>query len=1513
MLPAIAAEDSDSTKVKITNLNDVPPALRAELNRTFEGISIQKDPYAITDPITIPNVFLADSTEQQRDYAHGLLERVTQEQRFLESIDALSEVELPIGIVKAGGILDYTILIDRINFTTQGATMDVFVSLALPQSDKRIAFKGKIPLSKEGGIAGTAKVSLLGDHYLQLSANTLLTIKGSDKSYVEFDCNGFKGINLTAQVEFSRDMIIPENPNGTQKLEPERVKVEFTTYAQSLNDLMVAVTFPPFQVKGLKNFGFHIQQAYMDWSDLANPPGLQFPEGYTSPFIQAGMPNLWQGFYLQRLDIKLPPSFAQRGNKQRLTIGVERMILDDQGFTGKLFAQNVIAEGDMSGWQYTLDKVAVELVTNQVKGFELAGLLSIPVVKTKDGKPARFGYLAQRGADGNYIFAVSVQSEVKLPLFVADVKLFPGSSVTVKEKNDKFYPSASLNGELSISALSKGPKATFSGIRFERMIISSEAPHFTPGTFSFGKEGESSSVSKFPLVINNITVKSEGGRVGLGLDVTINIGGKPEEEGFGGTGSLIVWGKREVESTTGNDGQDITSKDDWKFDKIELTGIAVNIKKPNVIELAGSIKFFDADPTYGDGFKGAIKGTIGKMGVSMSIEALFGKMPTYRYWYADALVEFKSGIPIVPGVLSAMGFGGGFYYKMKQSAVPIASTLGLTPSNVVYVPDENSLGVRAIMKIGTLRPEAMNGDVSFEIAMNKHGGINSVTFAGNANFMSLAALGEDKLKELATSAAAGKLTEKLAALIKGQVFGSMKLHFDNVNDVFHGNFEIYVNVAGGIIRGVSSGNKAGWAVLHFDKNEWYIHIGTPDQPIGLEVARIFKSKSYFMLGHNLPGSPPPPQKVSEILGNIDLDYMRDLNALGDGNGIAFGLHFIVDTGDMKFLMFYGSFSAGAGLDFMLKDYGDDAHCSGSSETIGIDGWFANGQAYAFVEGKVGIKVKLRFIKGNFDILKIGVAAVLQAKGPNPFWMRGIVGGQYRILGGLVKGNCKFEVTIGKDCQVVRETNPLEDVAMIAEISPVKGSSDVDVFNAPQVAFNIPIGEQFDITDKENIRHLYRSTLKELNVLEGTSTVAGDLRWNQNNDVVAFDSYDVLPPQKEIKVSVKIAFEEYKNGQWTTAIFQGEAIEEKGETTFKTAQAPDYIPANNVVVSYPLPGMYNFYPKEYTEGFVELKKGQPYLFDPQKEWIQKIHFTESTSKSNIESNLSYNAAEKRVYYTISRNLLNSKFYTMSVVNIPAQSTVLDANITKIEREVTGGEDAGQATITTKAIEGNLELRDVKTIYASHLRTSNYNTFTEKASAVKLSQTFRLSVEANIFQLGAYMVGQELFDNFEISGGENYKPLVQYEAGLEQNDWFNNYAKPIIYEGYPLLGKFTITSRDINLLGLLPTKSVFVDEYDYNPVVTKENLGISFEPPSPYSYIVYDLMVPMYSDYRDIQRHVAGYITNNPDKINARFERILINRMPMYRYGKYNVKLKYVIPGVNKEASHYDWEMFNEIPD
>jgi hypothetical protein len=1491
---------SDSTKSY--HAGRLSGAVADELYRNFNGLGLSL-PSANVDPIVVSKIPLADSILEKRNQAHALFDKVLSGQRFLQTLDALSEIELPIGVVKSGGALDYTILIDRINFTTRGAMMEVFVSLVLPQSGDRIAFNGKIPLTKEGGIAGIARVNLIGDHHTQISHSSLLTIKATNNTFVEFDCNGFKGVGLDAEVQFSQSLIVPEDKNGNE-IKGERVTINFTTYAQSLNDLLIGVSIPPFQINGLKGVGFTVNQAFMDWSDLANPPGLIFPPTYTSPFTGESR-NLWQGFYLQRLEVRLPPSFAKRQTDQRISLGVENMILDAQGFTGELFAENVLNAGDMNGWAFTLDRIELALITNQIAGFQLAGKISIPVIKNKDGKPSQFGYVAQRGADGNYIFAVQVKDQLKIDLWAADLKLFTGSSVTIREKDNRFYPSALLHGELTINIDGKGPKASFNSIHFERMIISSEAPYFTPGNFGFGREGQSSSVSKYPVSFSNILVRSESNRVGLGFDLTVNIGGKSSDEGFGGTASLVVWAKQESDQIKDAEGQTIGSaRDNWKFHKVELSGVSIKIKKPEAYEFEGRIDFFDADPVYGDGFKGSVKGSISKFG-GVQADALFGRTPEFRYWFADALVTLETpGVPLMPGVLFATGFGGGFYSNMKQSAAPLSSALGKTQSGLNYVPDQNSIGIRAIMNISTARPEAVNGNVALEVSMNKNGGINSVTFTGNANFMNFAALAEGKIKELASAAATGNLSENLSALLKGQVYGSIVLQFDNVNDVFHGNLEVFINVAAGIVRGIGSGNRAGWAVLHFERKDWYVLIGTPDQPIGLEVARLFKAKSYFMLGKHLPGSPPPPPQVSEILGDVNLDYMRDFNALESGMGFAFGLHFIVDTGDLKFLMFYGRFAAGTGVDFMLKDYGEDYHCAGSPGKMGINGWYANGQAYAFVMGKIGIKVNLKFYKGNFDILSIGAAAILQTKGPNPFWMKGIVGGHYTIMGGMVKGKCKFEVTVGKDCKPVGNQNVLEDVNIIAEISPAAASHEVNVFNTPQIAFNIPIGEIFEITDKESKLHFFRANLDEFYILDGSQRLSGKLEWNTEKDVVVFDAFDLLPGEKDLKAKARLTFEEKVNGRWVKVKFEGKIVEELAETNFTTAKAPDYIPPNNVSITYPIAGQLNFYPKEYHQGFIQLKDGQPYLFVPDLKWDQKIRMTDQSTQQYVESALTYDQSARRISFTIPAGFNNGKIYRFEILSLPRQKTVIDANVQKIQKEL-NTEDAGTATLTTKTIEGESDKFEVKSIYSSSFRTSKYDTFVEKMRTISLGQTFRQNLGSNIYQLRARLMGEESFDEMEFNGR-----LIQVEAILAKNSWYENNAHPIVYEGYPLLGWMKVR-RPTDISGVPPAKDIFFEGFRPNPI-TENQVNVTAKGFTG-EFITYNVGAPVASDFYDLRNHAANYLANNPSKLTPRLEVLMLKPMPRILYGPYHLRLSYIIPGTDKVNSSYELEMFNRIPD
>ena len=111
-----------------------------------------------------------------------------------------------------------------------------------------------------------------------------------------------------------------------------------------------------------------------------------------------------------------------------------------------------------------------------------------------------------------------------------------------------------------------------------------------------------------------------------------------------------------------------------------------------------------------------------------------------------------------------------------------------------------------------------------------------------------------------------------------------------------------------------------------------------------------------MAGSRIPGMPTPPQEVANLIGQdiSRLSLGRNLDALSTGKGFAFGSKLGVRTGDLQFAIMYANFNAGLGFDVMLKDYGQ-AQCRGRSGTIGLNGWYAQGQAYAYRARRVGCK------------------------------------------------------------------------------------------------------------------------------------------------------------------------------------------------------------------------------------------------------------------------------------------------------------------------------------------------------------------------------------------------------------------------------------------------------------------------------------------------------------------------------------------------------------------------------
>jgi hypothetical protein len=1436
---------------------------------------------------------LADTNDVAK--AHALHKKVVEEDRIVRSLDEALAVTLPQGIKKEIGGVDYIIVIESVSFTPQGSRLTAYMSVEVPKSGKRIAFKGKDLEFVPGGFTGGARLELMEDVDIPLGKNMTMVLKGDaedSKTFVECDCDGYKEMGLKGEIQFSRKKMLPEGPDGNIIADPNvKVKAEFETKFVDWNEFMLEVGITPFQVKDMKGFSFSVTSAVFDFSEVANAPSMTFPKGYESSDFIDGNRKTWTGFFLKDLVVKLPKNLSKKSGK-RSTVEAHNLLIDNIGVSGKFMATHIFTrnEGDMSKWAFSLDEISAEITKNQLVSCGFSGTMNVPPL----GDSTILGYEAFIDPANQYTFIVNTTDTLNMDMWAAKLRLDPNSYVDISVIDGKFRPKAVLNGNLSVAT----KKVELADVEFEELTITPEAPYVKAKSFSFGSEYASQKLGKFPIAITDIGMVTADNRTGLKFNLMLNLV-KSGSGGFAGETGLVLYAKSYEKN----------NRQRWKYDGFEVNKIAIDIDQ-GAFKLKGSAQFYKNDPIYGNGFSGNIEAEFSKL-PKLSATAIFGNVGGMRYFYADAMVNFNSGVPVFGG-LFLYGLGGGVYHHMSQLGWDEKATgdIGKTASGIVYKPDQKTLfGFKATVAMGLKSKSSFNGDLTFEMAFNNGGGVNFIGLRGNGYFMTPPeeAGGVDKLKDKAKDLAKGKdpndKSKKDKDPGRSSLYAYVDLRMDFEQDVFHGVLGTYINLPGGIIQGAGPGGKAGEAVIHFAKDEWYIYVGTPTDRFGLKVLNLAQLDAYFVMGTKIPASPPPPAKVSEILGGVDLDYMANENAIGEGKGIGFGAGLNISTGDLGFPPFYASFDAGAGFDVMLKNYGN-ASCKGQSEPLGINGWYANGQVWAYIEGAIGIKVNLRFIKGRYEILKVGAAAVLQAKLPNPFWMRGIVGGRYSILGGLVSGNCRFQFELGKECEIemVNEGSPVQDIKVIADATPADGATDVDVFNAPQAVFNMPIGKTFELQDLDGKNIAFKIELKHFKVLDGSTSIQGDLEWNMEKDVVAFNSFEILPPKKQLKLDILVSFKEKKNGSWQTVTVDGQKVIETLQTTFTTGEAPDFIPLRNVKYSYPMPMMFNYYQNESNLGYIQLIKGQDYLFNPGNEWKQVGRFVDKQGNTK-QFNFNYITSQKKVSFTRPGNLQNNAIYSFELVNVPAQAAgAIDTNITaKISSKAVTKGNESTVDVKTREAEGALNILDEKNIFKTNFRTSKYNTLSAKIEGLDMYIGGKIPIGNSAHLLVKGIRQGEVFGQYEIIGNSKIKPLITFENILDNKPWYNNLIYPYLYKNYPLAGSIKLTHREVEPIGIPPIQTAFVIQNDNNILLTEDDLYSSL--PSNY-YFFGSFRSNLVRDVRDDYNILANQVCSKffgSESVSKELRYLIERPFPQVKPGIYKFKVKYRLPGINTAKS------------
>lgn len=1325
--------------------------------------------------------------------------------------------KLPIGLRTTIGNTKYDLLVTDAIFGPENTELAVYLCISGPdwQGQERKLYFGadKILISKTGGFIGDVKLALMGDITLKGKGDMFrvrflgkkdegapaATSDGLPPTYAVVNCEGFKELQISAMLELNESHLTAIK-NGKPSDEP--LRFSFGCTAKELDDIVVQVNLPEFALKSLPEWTFTAQDVIFDFSQTRNASGFEGYKTLKGESHNVDFSELWQGLYLQKIRLSFPDYITKRDNV-RPSVGIKNLWIDETGFTGKVEAEDVLNldEGILGGWGFSIKKFEMEFTQNKLKGGGMEGLIEIPVSKAN-----AYSYDAAFKTDGSWSMELGLGDKVKFDFINSrEVEIYKSSYLKMqKEKGKDLLLAACLSGRMQLNPVAKeNERFGLANVEFSEMKIQNRAPYFGIKCIKWDDAME---IKKFPVSIKDIQASAVAEDISLTFQTMIHFGGDKDWH-FGGECGMGIHSAIEQQD----------GKHRWNYKGFKVSQAAIDFENP-FFSFAGNVRMLDNDPVYGDGFQGGVKLGIKYLNFNAEANMMLGKTD-FRYWYVDVMTTLgPTGIPVFPG-FKISGLGGGAYKKMRfEQASGSPNKSGLN-----YVPDENtSFGLKASVLLATNDEKAFNAELTFEMLFNRHGGLSDVSLRGAGQVLAseFAGLGRfvQKVGQLASKVQPAVEDQRRAISKEAAITAEVDMHMDIANKRFTANCNAFMDL--GIIKGAGTNGKLGGMGMAFggeDRN-WYIKVGEPAYPLALKlkVGPLQASlASYFMTGSHLPAFPAMPKKVAVLLKNADYEK-PDLTQLEKGAGFAFGSSFNLSTGTIPLLIFYAQFDAELGFDIMMKKY-PNTLCAETGEQPGIKGWYAQGQAYAYMMTDMGLYLKLFGRKRNFSVLRGEVGAILKAGLPNPASFAGGLGVNVSILNGLVKGRFHVEFDLGQSCTMLNQ-GFADGAEIIADMQPAADAEHVDVFTIPQAAFNLPmeteINEEYDNEKKD-----LKLKLSQYELWYGGTKLNGKFRWNEEKRVVEFQSHDMLPAEAKLDYRLAVSAKEKKGASWVDLKDDnGAAYKEEKKHFFTTGKAPDSIPWANVRCCYPVRGQRYFLPKEHKAGFVYLKRGMPDLL-ADEDYSKRVYFV--SASDTLSAAFTYNKAEKRILFHYPDGFRpQTEYEALFVLQYKGQPSVPVTNPSVASGAVLSEHSAAavsSAQITGVTLYegqgGKLEQQSIKLGNASILAsdkdklvlrytftTSRYETFAAKIAATRLPVTYRTPVihsdgnggyyvnAPDVHYLQAEMKAGEAFEEAERVGTEytENRPLVRATADLGTENYYRQHIYPLVYEHYPYAG-------------------------------------------------------------------------------------------------------------------------------
>ncbi len=1447
-------------------------------NKVFAGtVKAKADREFVTEDIHTRAGEVLGMSESEARALSGFL---SDGERLVSAFTGSREIGMPIGIDREIDGHRYVIGIVNFEFSPERAIADALMSLDFPEIGDRILALGVKDLCiTPGGLGDEGRLYLARDWVVVQEGETQFAFKGAESAdttratYVSWDCRGFKCLQVRGEVTFPRSMLVPDNADGT--IGEGNVKGLFGVKACRGNNWIATITFDPFQVNGLAGWGWNTSNAYIDLSDIENPPGFRLPRGYgDTTLTDPRLVSTWKGFYMERIEVKLPPEFASDVTPDgRTSFGAFETIIDGTGLTTSIRALNVleVSEGNFEGWGFAIDTINFDMVSNTFTEAGMAGRLGMPIFEEGDHLKYSMALSFDDGSDEfSYQFRVFTRDTLNIPMWGAAQMFFkPNSSVEIglndRVKGD--HITAILHGGVHLvgdfGAISD---VAFKGVNFEGLYISTfadpEGRYFKADSFYVAHASPQKSASGFPVNISNINLNiNTPTRPGIEFDLQLLF-----SEGSTSIGADATFGVFATFNKIGD-------RFEVGFGGVDVGRIGIDVSV-SVMKLRGELEFYKDDPTYGNGTRGNIRVEL-PMDISGELTAYFGTVggPSrgrfgtrdyYAYWLVDGMITFP-GLPIFSG-FAIYGFGGGAYHHMTMASDlpdPQNTQSGSGRTSIRYVPNfDTSLGLKFAAVFGTHpSSEAFNMDVRLQAEFNSSFGLNFISVGGDGYFMA-------------------SLTERGDA----KVWANVNLMFDNrpaEGPKFTGNFDVFVRV-GEYLYGAQAGNKFVGMEFYVDKDTWYMYMGTPENRSGLIAdVRVIQARltSYLMIGHGIPVALPPlPPRIMAVLGGsggrlegesetVTKATSRARTASDDaayrsGQGFAFGTALALDV-NLDFAIFYASLGLDLGFDLNFsKPAPGSVFCAETGQPPrGIDGWYIQGQVFAGIYGEMGVQVDLFFIKGKYPFIQLGAAAMLQGNFPDPSGFRGRAGLYYSILGGMVEGRCNFNMEIGQKCTFVIP-NPLSGMNMIAEVMPENGSREQSCFTSPAVSFNVPV-EKFlefpmEAADGTEVTRTFFPFVETFVVKkQGSSqTVNGAYSLQSNNTVLKFRLDEMLEGNADYEVRIVVkAREHFSNGtQQIVRNGDGSVWSEERVVAFRTGPVPDFIPLDQIVYTYPVEGQFYHLKGEGVSsksiretrttrsGVIQLENPVDRIFSREIEgrrYKYLVRYVPVAGGEKTEHELTYSTG--RVMSLPLPEMDNETMYGVQIVRklIPAPVSTEErlrrevqhqasarfnvaASRVALSSSLAGGSTVNIRSQAERLLPGEVVEPGEKLLYKFYFRTSKFNTLQEKLASAGLNAAYVNAFIAEGFSVKTTVA--EPFDRFEAFGLYKNGAMVMKPLLSIIDPWVNDYhvrvVQPAIYDlhaslttlisSVPGITRFRLAQLNRHGKGIPPMQTVTVSD-------------------------------------------------------------------------------------------------------